>query len=70
VGNAKPGGTYSGKSCAYKDIAPHRTLAETYFYFFPIILDGYYCKRKRGWGVLFLETMIPFAELANVPYIH
>jgi hypothetical protein len=37
------------------------------FYFFPIMLDGYHCKRKKGWGVLFLETMIPFAELANVP---
>jgi hypothetical protein len=64
------GVTYSGKSRAYKGIAPHKTLAETFFNFFPIILDEYYCKRKRGWGVLFLETMIPFAELANVPYIH
>ncbi len=68
--NAKPGGRYSGKYPAYKGITPHSTPTETFFFPPTIILDGYYCKGKRGWGVLFLETMIRFAELANVHYIH
>jgi hypothetical protein len=31
---------------------------------------GIIVKEKGEWGVLLLEKMIPFVELANVPYIH